>query len=62
MRKIWGHSVQHRVQPMSVSCSVGRDRKAFEGKHCTWSWISSHPCGVSSMKGVPLLWSGHVEN
>lgn len=62
MRKSWGHSGQHRVQPMSVSCSGGRERKADECRLRTWSWRILHPCGVSSMKGRPLLWSGHVES
>jgi hypothetical protein len=40
---------------MIVSCSGGRGRKACDCNLC-------HPSGVSSMKGSPLLWSGHVEN
>ncbi len=47
---------------MSVSCSGERERKADKCRLRTWSWRILHPCGVLSMKGRPLLWSGNVES
>ena len=52
VRKIWGQSVQHQVQALSMSCSGGRERKACECNYCTWHWRSSYPSGVSSMNGI----------
>ncbi len=37
MRNMWGHSMQHLVQPMVVSWLCGRERKAGACSRCTWS-------------------------